>query len=70
MSTPIKQTEKDWIDNATYEQLLYRLRFSPAGDEMFVGDTGRYFSEVMKAKGVEIGHESRVQASKRIGWKA
>lgn len=59
--------QKEWIDNASYEQLLEKWRFAPLGDPMFQGDTGAYFSAVMAEKRNNCNH---VQASKNIGWEA
>ena len=64
----IKKEHKDWIDAASYEQLLRKLRFSPAGDPLFVGDTGAYFQKIMNEKKIVIGHEAAVAVSKSIGW--
>lgn len=56
---------KRWIDNASYEDLLYRWRFASLGDPMFQGETGDYYAAVMKEKRLSVDH---VQASKNIGW--
>ena len=59
--------QKNWIDNATYFQLLERWRFAPVGDVMFQGEVGEYYSKVMhekKAKEADGG----VSVSKAIGW--
>ena len=63
-----KDEMKQWIDNASYEQLLSRWRFAPVGDLMFQGEIGDYYTEVMKKKGEEVGNEERVRVSKNIGW--
>ena len=57
--------QKEWIDTASYEQLLSRWRFAPAGDLMFQGDTGDYYKKVMLEKKQSCDH---VQASKTVGW--
>lgn len=57
---------KKWIDNATYEQLLQKVRFTPIGDPIFQGEVGQYFNEVMGKKRSE--HKDPVSASKKIGW--
>ena len=59
--------QKEWIDNATYEQLLKRWRFSAAGDPMFQGDTGRHYGRVLREKRSADPGE-HVRASKSIGW--
>jgi len=60
------EAEKSWIDNSSYEGLLSRWRFAPAGDPMFTGDTGQYYKKVMAEKRAADpgGH---VAASKSIG---
>jgi len=59
--------QKKWIDNASYVQLLDRWRFAPAGDEMFIGDTGEYYSKMIKEKRA-LEQDNGVGASKLIGW--
>ena len=60
--------EKAWIDLASYEQLLSRWRFAPAGDPYFSGETGKYFSKMMQQR-KEENPAGAVEASKRIEWK-
>ena len=60
--------QREWIDNATYTQLLGRWRMAPIGDAMFQGGTGDYYAEVMKRKREEVGPGAHVAASKAIGW--
>jgi hypothetical protein len=60
--------QKIWIDTASYEQLLRRWRRAPAGDPMFVGDTGEYYGQRMIEKRAEVGQAAHVAASKSIGW--
>ena len=59
---------KAWIDGATYEQLLSRWRFAPAGSPWFQGEVGRYYEKVMAEKRESVGHDAHVAASKNIGW--
>lgn len=59
--------DKKWIDNASYEQLLSRWRFSPVGDSIFLDDTGEYYATVMRQKREEDNAE-HVNVSKSIGW--
>lgn len=56
---------KDWIDNASYEQLLSRWRFASIGDAFFQGETGEYYAKVMGEKKKTADH---VRVSKNIGW--
>lgn len=62
----ISDDHKQWIDNATYKQLLERWRFAPAGDSIFQGETGQYYSKILKQKQSTADH---VATSKDIGWK-
>jgi len=59
---------KDWIDNASYEDLLQRWRFASCGDPFFQGETGQYYSRVMAEKKDKLSNSERVEISKRIGW--
>lgn len=59
--------QKEWIDNASYEELLKKRRQAPIGDPLFQGD-GEYYRKVMRQKRDEVGHEAAVRASKNIGW--
>ena len=56
---------KQWIDDASYEDLLRRWRFSEAGDPIFVGELGEYYKKIMFEKRDKTNH---VAASKKIGW--
>jgi len=58
---------KEWIDNSTYEQLLSKWRFAPAGDPLFQGEMGKYYSEVMFRKR-DADPDAAVRASKNVGW--
>lgn len=58
---------KEWIDGATYEDLLARWRFSDAGSPWFVGEVGEYYQEVMKRRKADDPAEA-VAASRRVGW--
>ena len=60
--------DKNWIDNSTYEQLLYAWRKSNVGNPLFQGDTGEYYKTVMYTKQKQITAKEAVQASKNIGW--
>lgn len=60
--------QKHWIDTSSYEWLLSRWRFAPAGDPIFQGDTGDYYSKVMRERREQVGNAEHVRASKAIGW--
>ena len=59
--------DKAWIDNASYETLLRRWRFSPPGDWMLQVDTLDYYAKILAAKRSENPGDA-VRASKTIGW--
>ena len=62
----LTKEQKEWIDNASYEQLLRKWRFAAVGDPMFSGDTFEHYDLVMREKrsADPAGH---VRASKAIG---
>jgi hypothetical protein len=43
--------QKALIDSMSQEDLCRRWRFAPAGDPLFQGECGKYFSERLKEKG-------------------
>lgn len=59
--------QKEWIDNASYEQLLSRWRFAPVGSPWFQGEVGDYYKQVMARKR-DADPDGHVRASKSIGW--
>ena len=59
---------RDWIDNASYRDLLYKNRFEPVGSPWFSGEMGKYFSVRMGELRSKTSHKDKVAASKRIGW--
>lgn len=61
-------TDKEWIDNSSYETLLYRWRFSPSGDPIFQGEIGAYYKKVMFEKRDALPPGEAANCSKRIGW--
>ena len=59
---------KEWIDNASYEELLRRWRFAPPGDPFFAGEMGEYYSRKIAERRKQVGEEEHTRASKSIGW--
>lgn len=55
--------QKKKIDSMTQMELCSKWRFAKVGDPLLQGDTGDYFSKVMKEKG---GFTSEI--SKALGW--
>lgn len=64
------EEQKNWIDNATYEELLSKWRFDPVGSSWFSGDTGEYYAKIMQEKRSAITDKDKAATSKRIGWDA
>ena len=63
----MNKEQKRWIDSASYEDLLRKWRFAPAGDPWFRDDTGDYYAKVMAQKRAADPEEG-VRASKSIGF--
>ena len=63
-----KGREREWIDNASYEELLSRWRNAPFEDTIFTGDLGAHYKETMRVKGDKAGIDERIRVSKKIGW--
>ena len=62
------QNRKNWIDNATYQELLQVWRFEPIGSDWFQDELGEYFKIKFFKKGEETPNEEMAQASKNVGW--
>ena len=60
--------QKDWIDTASYEELLRKWRFASLNDQMFSGDTGIYYQKKMKERREIISDKEHTRISKFIGW--
>ncbi len=70
MSKQTKTTEelKKQIDEMSYDEFLWHLRFDPMGDPLHQGEVGTYFFEAYKKKRVEIGSVEAARISKLVGW--
>lgn len=64
----MNEKDKEWIDNATYEELLRKWRFAPLGERIFIGESGEYYRKVMLQKKYKLPHNEVVKASKNVGW--
>ena len=62
------QSMKEWIDNASYEELLTKWRFAPIGDPFFTGEVGDYYTKVMKTHRDYMKSKQLSDASKKVGW--
>ena len=64
----MKEEHKQFIENADYKTLLKRWRFGGLDDEIFLGNTGKAFSDALNARKSEMMAIEAVQISKDIGW--
>lgn len=58
----------DWIDQASYEDLLRKWRFAPVADLLFVGAVGVHFVKVFEGKKKSLPSNVQVAISKKVGW--
>lgn len=58
--------QRQWINQASYRQLLERWRYAPEGDLMVQGTTGDYYSKVMAEQKSLVGQAEHVSISKTI----
>lgn len=64
----LTEESKKYIDSLPYRELLRRVRYAPAGDTWFQGDTGDYWLKRMEELRNEPGgNERHVSDSKSIG---
>lgn len=59
---------KEKIDSLDHEELLRLWRFTPIGDDMFVGESGIYIDKAFKESYLKLRNEERVALSKKVGW--
>jgi hypothetical protein len=60
---------KEWIDSASYEELLRKWRFALAGDKYFFGEAIVYYQQAMRQRKVEVGEAEHGRISKKLGWR-
>lgn len=65
----IEKEMKEWIDGATYKELLKKSRFAPAGDPFFSGEVSKYYDKVISEKRDKLKIGEAAQISKDIGGK-
>jgi len=63
-----EQQMREWIDNASYEQLFSHWRFAPVGDPFFQGAVGEYYAAEMGKRRKEVGGAKHTEISKSLGW--
>ncbi len=64
----IKKEMINWINKASYKDMLIRNRFSPSSDNIFQGEMGTHFFKVMNQKKNKLTNSEAVSISKNIGW--
>jgi len=70
MTEQERENWKQWIDKASFMELLKKLRHDPIGSEPFQDEAlAHYFMHRMKEKEKEVLSEERVRISKKIGWR-
>lgn len=60
----MSEEEKKQIDEMSQYEMCYLWRFGKCGNKLLQGDTGKYFSKIMKEKG-----GMTTEISKELGWK-
>ncbi len=58
---------KQRIDNMNYTRLLQAWRFTPAGGDLFQGESGLYLAQRMKDPRANPAAD-HVGASEQVGW--
>jgi len=69
--TTEEKVMRAWIDNADYESLLRRWRFTSSNSPelcFFQGETGDYYKKIMAEKEAATPASERVRISKSLGW--
>lgn len=59
----------EWIDNASMEELIRKIRFEPIGSPWFQGKVGLHFNKVYRKRRAETPVEEWRAISKKVGWK-
>jgi hypothetical protein len=66
----MEMTSEDryWIDNASYEELLTKLRQEPINSKWLSKDTGSHLAFTLSVKRRQLTEEERVEIAKRVKW--
>ncbi len=59
----------EWMQNASYRELLQISRYSPAGSSWVCGRTGENLNIILEQKASELSQEQRDQISKEVGYR-
>lgn len=63
----VTKSDKNWIINASYYELLKRWRFAE-NDLIFQGASGQFYIDNMNYKKSNLSVKETVKISKIIGW--
>lgn len=61
--------EKKRMDSMSYREMFRIWRFSPVGNSLLQGESGRYFEKVMTSKRADVGPAEHTRISKELGWR-
>lgn len=61
------EVEKRWIDQASYEDLLAKVRYEPVRSPWFMGDTGVYMLARFEALKRVTSRIEHTRISKKLG---
>lgn len=59
---------KNEIDSMSLEDIIRKIRFTPIGDEFFIGESYSYFAQHRSKVMDKSSLEDYTAASKRVGW--
>lgn len=57
-----------WIENASYEELLRRFRYTKDNSKWFKGILGRYYRKQMYYKAACLPKAQQSAISEKVGW--
>lgn len=64
----MNDTMKHWVDDASYQDLLTKLRFEPVGSPWFSGECGEYLMAKLREKKAKLSEAEQARISKVVGW--
>lgn len=65
---PIAEMMKEWIDTASTEDLLRRIRLDPTESPWFVGEIGEYYRDTLIKRRNALDFGEWADISRRVGW--
>lgn len=58
----------EWLEQASYEDILRRWRFAKVGDPTFFGQNGGDYIRAMDKKRAALPPGEAARISKKVGW--